>query len=633
MGLSFVASSGLASSTTPVASLSLVEKAQQEHWADDVLWHRLVQYEPQLLGGVKSQSDSSKFFLDPQGATHPDLELKATLESLLVGTRTVKSRDGKFNEPVACVFPARRMWLEKKSGQKFPDPPAGACERYERFKEILQARSLTYVFSSYYLNNPASGFGHTFLRVNKAPSARDGERYELADYGIGYAAIQVSSNPLVYSLLGVSGMMPGAFDVNPYYFKVREYNDFESRDLWEYDLNFTQDEVKMIIAFIWELSDVNFNYHYFTQNCSYRILAVLEVARPDLNLVDKLKWQVMPADTVQTLYEAPGLVGRIQYRPSVRATFQNRVQRLPADLEKRIKVFAKDESLPPLTEGLDKTQQKEVLDAAMDYLDYRYPNDIMKKIGKYSLKKEVLIARAEVGGVSDSLPITTPWTEAPHDAEGSRRLGVGYRHWQNNGEAALISGKMALHDLLDAKLGYPPTAQITMGDFTMSWKESTRQLALEKATIFDVVSLAPRDDFSKSLSWRLKVANERGYEDNCQGLCRWSELSGGIGWTQSWFDALDVTLWLRGTGQSSGDFTGSGWRAGAGPSAMIRWNRGSFSLLGESYYRYDYKGALAEVRQNTLGAQWTPRKDWGLRVSSQNFNSLQTFDAQLFYYY
>ncbi len=610
--------------------IATLEIARVQHWAEDMQWLRLVQYENRLFGSIKSQAGSDKFFLHPQGATCPELELNATIESLFENKRLVQSRDAKFNEPVACVFPARRLWLEKKIGHKFLPV---ACERFERFKEILQAQSLTYVFSSYYLNNPASGFGHTFLRVNKAPSAKNGERYELADYGIGYSALKVSENPLVYSLLGVSGFMPGAFDVNPYYFKVREYNDFESRDLWEYDLNFTTDEVALIIAFVWELSDVNFDYHYFSQNCSYRILAVFEVARPELHLVDQLKAQVMPADTVQTVFQVPGLVSRIHYRPSVRASFQNRMQVLNEGSKSKIKNFAKDESVAGLLKNLNSSNNKDVLDAAMDYLDYRYPKEILTKVGKYSLKKEVLIARSEIGGVSENLAITIPWSEAPHVAQGSRRWGIGYRHWQNDDEAIAISAKFALHDLLDAKLGYPSGAQISMGDFAFSFNSKSNLLALDRATIFEVISLASIDDFAKSPSWRLKISNDRGYENGCAKLCNSSNLSGGIGLTKTWLETLDISLWLRAGAQHNPDFSSDALRLGAGPAAMVRWNRGIFAILGESYYRYDYKAAITEFRQNSFGIQLTPQKNWALRSNIQDMNSQALFDAQLFYYY
>ncbi len=609
---------------------SVLEKSRAEHWSQDIQWLRLLQYQKNIWGGFKSQAGSEKFYLSPEGATQPERELAATIESLFENKRLIKSRDQKFNDPVACVFPARKLWLEKKLGQKLGPI---SCERFGRFKEILQAQSLTYVFSSYYLNNPASGFGHTFLRVNKAPSAQTGERFELADYGIGYAALQVSDNPLVYSILGVSGFMPGTFDVNPYYFKVREYNDFESRDLWEYDLSFTPEEVELIIAFIWELSDVNFDYHYFSQNCSYRILAVLELARPELHLVDQLKTQVMPADTVQTIYEVPGLVSHIHYRPSVRASFQNRYLRISASTQERIKNFAQSESLSELTQGLEGEAKRETLDAVMDYLDFRYPNDILKKVGKYSLKKEVLFARSEVGGISPVLPISIPWSEAPHDAEGSRRLGFGYKHWPDDGDGLLFSYKFALHDLLDPKIGYPSGAQITMGDFALGLNSATKLLSLEKAVIFEVLSLAPIDEFSVHPSWRLKIANERSFENDCSSLCNVSEMSGGIAATKTWFKDFDMSLWLRMGVQQNPNFQTWAFRGGAGPALMLRWNHHALSLLAESYLRYDYLSKASEFRQNTIGAQWTPQKNWALRATVKSENSKALFDGQLLYYY
>jgi hypothetical protein len=611
------------------AESEVLDRAQREHWSEDRQWLRLVQYQRNFFGGYTSSGESEKFFLAREGKTHPDLELAATLRALQENTKTVRSRDGHFEDAVACVFPARKLWLEKKAGLRFQNPK---CERFDRFKEILQPQSLTYVFSSYYLNNPASAFGHTFLRVNKAPSAKDGERYELADYGVGYAAVKTSDNPFVYSFLGVSGLMPGAFDINPYYYKVREYNDFESRDLWEYDLRFSPEEVEMIIAYVWELLDVDFNYHYFTENCSYRILSIFEVARPSLELTDHLKSQVMPADTVQTIFRQEGLIGRIHYRPSVRATFEQRYHSLTENTRTRLRGFARDESLDDMTQGLEVSDMRESLDAAMDYLDYRYPKEILKKEGKYFFKKNVLLARAELGGASEPLKVPEPWKEAPHDAQGSRRWGLGYREWSQK-KYYLLDVKEALHDLLDPKLGYPPTAEITMGYFGLSMNPDSDEIALDRAILYEVVSLSSVDDFNRGVSWRLKFSLERGFENNCAGLCRWTELSGGSGVTQTLWSDLDLSFWIRITGQTSPDFQGDTWRLGAGPGLSARWNREDFALLAETYYRYDYKGMNTEFRQNSLGINWSLNKSLSFRMTAAEDNSVRRVEGRLLYYY
>ncbi|KYG65900.1 hypothetical protein AZI86_02160 [Bdellovibrio bacteriovorus] len=627
--LTFFVFCSVATAQVPPPTESLITRAKNEKWAEHLQWHRLIQYEKNLLGGYKSSAEPGPFFLSPQGQKNPESELLATLAAFSDEKVLVSSQDSKYKEPAACVFPARKIWIEKISGHKFASP---ACERYERFIEILAPKSLTYVFSSYYLNNPASAFGHTFLRINKAPSARDGERYELSDYGVGYAAMKVSDNPLVYSFLGLSGLMPGTFDINPYYYKVREYNDFESRDLWEYDLDFNPEEVQMVVAYIWELLGAHFNYHYMSENCAYRILSIFEVARPSLDLTSKQKAQVMPADTVGTLNQVPGLITKIHYRPSVRALFETRYQTLNSEEKKRLYKFSRSNNLADLKDGLSKDEQRHTLDAAMDFLDYRYPKEILMKTGKFHLKKQVLAERAEVGGITPTLKVPEPWSEAPHDAQGSRRWGLGGREW-NNQKYYLLDMKLALHDLLDPKIGYPPTAEMTMGSFSASYNLDNHEVALDRALIYEVVSLSPVNDFNDSPSWRLKVSVERGYENNCAGLCRWTEISGGSGMTRTFFGHLDLAIWLRATGMTSPDFAIETWRVGAGPSVMARWNHGKFSFLAESYYRYDYKGVDTEFRQNSVGVNLSLNKSFSIRLQGEDVQNTQRLDGKIFWYY
>ncbi|HEY5678025.1 MAG TPA: DUF4105 domain-containing protein, partial [Myxococcales bacterium] len=112
---------------------------------------------------------------------------------------------------------------------------------------------MTLVFSSYYLNNPASAFGHTFLRLNKAAAAQSGRRFELVDSGIDYAATADTHNAILYAFKGLTGLFQGHWNNYPYFYKVREYADYESRDLWEYDLDLTPQETARLVAHLWEL--------------------------------------------------------------------------------------------------------------------------------------------------------------------------------------------------------------------------------------------------------------------------------------------------------------------------------------------------------------------------------------------
>jgi hypothetical protein len=72
----------------------------------------------------------------------------------------------------------------------------------------------------------------------------------------------------------------------PYYLKVREYSDLENRDIWEYELNLTPEEIDRLLMHAWELGPIHFDYYFFDENCAYHLLGLLEAARPDLTLTE-----------------------------------------------------------------------------------------------------------------------------------------------------------------------------------------------------------------------------------------------------------------------------------------------------------------------------------------------------------
>ncbi len=83
---------------------SVLSQAKQEHWSEDPQWLRLVHYRPATWGGVESEADSDKFFLAKQGKINPELELQATIQAFFQNTQKIKSRDGKLEDPVGCLY-------------------------------------------------------------------------------------------------------------------------------------------------------------------------------------------------------------------------------------------------------------------------------------------------------------------------------------------------------------------------------------------------------------------------------------------------------------------------------------------------------------------------------------------------
>ncbi|HXK20354.1 MAG TPA: DUF4105 domain-containing protein, partial [Polyangiaceae bacterium] len=337
----------------------LIARAHQLQLAKDTTWLRLGHYKKGLFGW-DSEVDGDTFFNSPTGKGDPQAELDATLRAFFVS----QPKDPLVQHPI-CHFPARFTWLAGKLGIDGKQLPRVQCPKFYEFVSKLNARSVTLVFSSYYLNNPASAFGHTFLRINKATRKEEREGRELLDYGVDYAAVVDTDNALFYAFKGLFGLFPGTFNKMPFYYKVREYNDFESRDLWEYDLDLTPDEVQMLVAHLWELGSTFFRYFYLSENCSYQILGALEVVNPKFELTSRLGWPVLPADTLKALLKNPGLVKSLHYRPSNRTQFKQRKATLTAVELSAVDTLI-DDPKAKLDPSFDAAEQVKVIDAATD---------------------------------------------------------------------------------------------------------------------------------------------------------------------------------------------------------------------------------------------------------------------------
>src|SRR5262249_25841967 len=160
-------------------------------------------------------------------------------------------------------------------------------------------------FPEAYLNNPPSMFGHTLLRIDAGPP---GARKDLLAYGVNFSADTGDDGGVNFAWKGILGYYHGRFGIHPYYDIVKQYGDWESRDIWEYELILDPDTVGLLVAHLWELRGVSSDYYFFNENCSSQLLALLEAARPDLQLRARVRPWVIPADTVRAV-AATGLVG------------------------------------------------------------------------------------------------------------------------------------------------------------------------------------------------------------------------------------------------------------------------------------------------------------------------------------
>lgn len=563
---------------------ALVAQALSEKVDEERAWLRLLHYRPRPIGtGFRSQADGDRFFLSPFGRTSPRRELLADLRGFFQPPipELPVGEAGPPRHPI-CRFPARLAYLAKRLSIDSSKLPQQRCPRFTKFLQDLNPRSVTVAFSSYYLNNPSSAFGHTFLRFNKASQAV-GEKRELLDYAVNFAADVDTTNALIYAFKGLFGLFPGTAKRLPYYYKVREYADTESRDIWEYELSFTPEQLYTLVAHVWEIGSTYFAYFYLDENCSYRINLMLEAANPELDLTSKLGPAVLPADTVKALFDNPGLVRDVGFRPSLRRQFLASVAPLDGEQQDLVEELVVDAEKPFPSDWLP-VKRVPVLDAALDLVDVRHVKDLVFKTNPEAAakKQRLLERRASYQVPSRRAPIEVPHDERPDKGHGSMRLalGAGYRNADGDGTFQRGFGqlgfRLALHDLADPVPGYPDLSQIEFLPMALRvWRhKGAVRLSLDEASLVRIVSLTSVNRYDLSISWHVDAGVRSLENEGCQ-RCFGTGVDGGAGFAKGLFDNalvgfamadIDVKLTSR-TGAGIAD---SIVRAGVGPAAGLR---------------------------------------------------------------
>ena len=556
----------------------LLAAARNRSLSEDRSWLRLGHWRKRLLGGWESEADGPGLFLSPQGKRDPAAELEATLSGFF-GAGDGAPLDGKkladpSLEHPQCRFPARFAWLAATLPIDLERLPPRSCPRFDAFWKRVSAKSVTLVFSSYYLNNPASAFGHTFLRLGKEETASGGERLDLIDQAVDFAAVTDTSNAILYAFEGLFGLFRGEFSARPYFYKVREYADYESRDLWEYELSLDQRQLAMLVAHLWELGQTWFDYYYVTENCSYYVLGALEAADSRLELLSHLGPATLPADSVKALFANPGLVRAVRFRASGRTQLAARTAGLSgADLDavQRLAEGADSATLPTMPTD----ERVRVIDAALDLVDVRHGRDIVTGADPAAdlLRQKLLERRSAIGVASAPLVIAPPPAGGPERGHGSMRLGLGAIASREDGSALLAEGRLALHDLADPPAGFSPLTQIEFFKLRLSVADRRRAVRLEDASLVEVTSLNPIDRFERRISWKMRVGATRVVDGGCDGCVAGMLAVGGGPGLVSAGGILSAALTADAELLAAPDLhglSGSGVRPGFGPGLLLR---------------------------------------------------------------
>jgi len=560
--------------------------AEQQNLDQDITWQRLMYANK----NQKSEVTYSGYFLSENGKNNLKEELKADISALFMPAQD--------NQSIRCKFPARSQWLVQKVGIQENELPQVKCSEFENWIGQIKPHKATLIYATDFMGNPSSMFGHTLLRLDP----KDQQQLNLVSYAVNYAATVAGNDNWSYAWKGLTGQYPGEYSLMPYYRKVKEYGDFESRDLWEYELNLSSEETRFLVSHIWEMQHVSFPYYFVSDNCAYRLLGLVDLVKPESNLQEKFTYASIPMETIKSMQQQ-GLTKAPVYRPALETQLLSQAHQHGASLAKvahQIAMLPIQQSSQILKSFTEQDQAK-ILEMAYDDLYLQFIGRKVEESIAQPQLRQLLALRSQIDLDKQRQEPKRP-TKEPTQGHNARNLSVKAGEVQGD-KFIELGHRQAYHDLIDPQGGYRAGTQLLFLNGNAQWRDD--HLKLERLDLLEVNSYNPIQPFKTPLSWGFNLGwrQEAIYdgsfsEDKQHGV---ASFNAQVGYSLADYGRKHICYGQVQTYVQTGSNLDKGWRVGMGPT---------LGCMNQWFERFN------SVVQIEL-PYWEDQNQWNLRVNTQ----------------
>lgn len=573
-----------------------LDLAQQKQLDQKTTWQRLM-YADQKQN---SEVTYAGYFYATDGKTNLNSELQADIEALF--------REAPDNQSIRCKFPARSRWLMQQLNIDVQQLPKVNCVEFNDWINQIKPHKATLIYATDFMGNPSSMFGHTLLRLDP----KDQKQLNLVSYAVNYAATVKGDDNWSYAWKGLTGQYPGEYSIMPYYRKVKEYGDFESRDLWEYELNLTPEETRFLVEHIWEMQHVSFPYYFVSDNCAYRLLGLIDLVRPDLNLKQQFSYAAIPIETLKAV-DQQALVKEVVYRPALETQLLSQAKQHGTDLAKVAHqiAFIETDQVQSTLKTYSQQDQAKILEMAYDDLYLQYiSRQVDANIAQPKLR-QLLAERSQIQVEKQRQQPERPKMQ-PVEGHHARNFSVNVGDVQGQ-KFVELGHRQAYHDLIDLQGGYRTGTQLLFLDGSLQYRDD--KLKLEHLDLLSLNSYNPVQPFKSPLTWGFNlgwkqeaIENGKFSEDVQYGVMN---LNMQVGYSVADYDHRHLCYAQLQSHIQGGKKLDKGWRVGAGPTV------GCMNVWSDN---------INSVVQVEL-PYWQDQNQWNLRVGTQLQYSLNTNHA------
>ena len=586
----------------------------------DPQWLNLLHYDRNLFF-QKSTVTSTSFFLSPFGKRDPHKELLATIKSF--HAKAPKNH----NAHSQCLFPARLLWINRRLPDAVVGIPKVHCDKYINWSKESEVQSVSLLFATGYLGNPASYYGHTLIRFNKS------QKINLLDLSINYGAkIPPNENALAYVLKGLLGGYQASFTYTTANQHNHNYGSHDLRDLWDYELDLNDYQRTLLLRHTWELLGQNFTYFFTKQNCAYKMLELIEMVL-DRPILKRNKLWMMPIDTFHQLAHYKNSDGKSILKPpriipSLQSKFLYQFANLTKDEKQIFRHLTENglqfQKVESYLSSNDKTKSR-VLNSLLDFFHYLQKKSKVEQ--KHGVERRKLLL--EKAGLKVSTSIKRGFDFSPQDGT-TKPLHtseypsiISFNSLSNSlyGHGGFIHLRLAYYDFLSEPIAHAPDSALSMFDFKFKSLDQRFYLSDLDLLLIDSLNVSQTNLKGDSdWSWNLRVGFAP-YSYACIN-CPVAFIASGVGKS---YRIGAFTLYSMVLGQIQDNVMGSGnfnldWRMG-----IILLSRSKLTFHYDQRYRlylkdmYDLSRFLGEFYAN-----FRIRQNMNLRLAIKHNEKTET---------
>ncbi|MGH1374390.1 MAG: DUF4105 domain-containing protein [Cellvibrionaceae bacterium] len=582
--------------------------------SDDPVWHLLIGF------GYDKQSDivDQGFYLDAHSNRTPLSELAATLNKF-------QDRASVGDNHPQCQYRGRYFWLRSKLDFSSLEIPVAACPGFSEFSDDGKLDSLSLIFATGYLGNPASYYGHMLLKLN-TKNVKEAIQDRAINYG---ARIPDNENMLLYIIKGLLGGYGSTFSAKEFYYYMHNYLDAEQRDMWEYELNLSEFQNNLLVGHLWEMIGVTHDYYFLNRNCAYRMAELLDLVLDESVNRPERPWDA-PQSILQRLSDIESsnknAVKAIHYIPSRQSVLYQKFIQLSEGEQSLVQALIESKRIADNKDfqRLAIANKIRLLDVLIEYYRFLYSAAELHKQPAY---QDVLQVRLSLPEGIPHFSVTSD--REPHRGHKPSYTSLGVVTTFDGRAERQIRLRPAYYDRLDFGPGHGKNGALSMLDLSLNLSHDS--LRLEELSLVSIENFGGQEtglpgDVNSAWSLYAGVKSLDNSCDKCSAFLGYAER----GKTYRFGHEKGLVTFLAGGGYHGRSVDTESIFGSVRATASYRFNE-RFDALIDTSLRWSPESDKKLI-STVLEARYAISKDSDVRVKADYRESLSMAVSLGFYW-